>query len=195
MTVFLFAAVTYETPHFFLSQHTSLHVTFLIIGIPLRSRKRFWFVKMYLIKTNSVFKNVWKLPWNSKRVFLQLDHPQMTLGHINRRLLFKNSKEWSQGQSNIASVTFRYIKLCSVCLVLHALTRRFCNRDIMHRGPPLWSSGQCSWLLTQRSGFGSRRYQIFWVAMGLERGPLSPCESKWGAIWKKISGSGLQKWD
>jgi hypothetical protein len=27
--------------------------------------------------------------------------------------------------------------------------------------PPLWSSGQSSWLLTQRSGFYSRRYQIF----------------------------------
>jgi hypothetical protein len=27
--------------------------------------------------------------------------------------------------------------------------------------PPLWSSDQCSWLLTQRSGFDCRRYQIF----------------------------------
>jgi hypothetical protein len=57
--------------------------------------------------------------------------------------------------------------------------------------PPLWSSGQTSWLLTQRS----RRYQIFWVAVGLERGPLSPCESKWGVTWKKSSGSGLKNWD
>jgi hypothetical protein len=61
--------------------------------------------------------------------------------------------------------------------------------------PPLWSSGQTSWLLTQRSGFDSRFYQIFWVAVGLERGPLSPCESKWGATWKKRSGSGLENWD
>jgi hypothetical protein len=29
------------------------------------------------------------------------------------------------------------------------------------RRPPLWSSGQSSWLLTQRSGFDSRSYQIF----------------------------------
>jgi hypothetical protein len=28
-------------------------------------------------------------------------------------------------------------------------------------GPPLWSSGQSSWLQIQRSGFDSRRYQIF----------------------------------
>jgi hypothetical protein len=41
----------------------------------------------------------------------------------------------------------------------------------------------------------SRRYQIFWVAVGLERGPLSPCEDKWGATWKKRSGSRLENWD
>jgi hypothetical protein len=28
--------------------------------------------------------------------------------------------------------------------------------------PPLWSSGQSSWLQIQRSGFDSRRYKIFW---------------------------------
>jgi hypothetical protein len=28
--------------------------------------------------------------------------------------------------------------------------------------------------------------------VGLERGPLSPCESKWGATWKKSSCSGLE---
>jgi hypothetical protein len=28
-------------------------------------------------------------------------------------------------------------------------------------GPPLWSSDQSSWLQIQRSGFNSRRYQIF----------------------------------
>jgi hypothetical protein len=39
--------------------------------------------------------------------------------------------------------------------------------------PPLWCSGQSSWLHIQRSGFDSRRYQIFWEVLGLERGPLS----------------------
>jgi hypothetical protein len=34
-------------------------------------------------------------------------------------------------------------------------------------------------------GFDSRRYKIFLVVVGLERGPLSPCEDKWGATWKK----------
>jgi hypothetical protein len=44
-------------------------------------------------------------------------------------------------------------------------------------------------------GFDSRRCQIIWVAVGLERRPLSPCEDKWGATWKKSSGSGLENWD
>jgi hypothetical protein len=43
--------------------------------------------------------------------------------------------------------------------------------------------------------FISRRYNIFRIAVGLERGPLSPCEDKWGATWKKSSGSGLENWD
>jgi hypothetical protein len=34
---------------------------------------------------------------------------------------------------------------------------------------PLWSSGQSSWLQIQKS----RRYQIFWEVVSLERGPLS----------------------
>jgi hypothetical protein len=39
--------------------------------------------------------------------------------------------------------------------------------------PPMWSRGQSSWLQIQRSGFDSRRYQIFWEVVDLERGPLS----------------------
>jgi hypothetical protein len=39
--------------------------------------------------------------------------------------------------------------------------------------PPLWSSGQSSWLQIWRSGFDSRRYHIFWGIVWLERCPLS----------------------
>jgi hypothetical protein len=38
--------------------------------------------------------------------------------------------------------------------------------------PPLWSSGQSSWLQIQWSGFDSRHYQIFWEVVDLEQGPL-----------------------
>jgi hypothetical protein len=36
-------------------------------------------------------------------------------------------------------------------------------------------------------GFDSRRYQIFWEEVGLEQGPLKPCEYNWGATW-------MEKW-
>jgi hypothetical protein len=38
--------------------------------------------------------------------------------------------------------------------------------------PPVWSSGQSSWLQIRRPGFDSRHYQKKKV-VGLERGPLS----------------------
>jgi hypothetical protein len=53
-------------------------------------------------------------------------------------------------------------------------------------GPPLWSSGQSSWLRIQRSGFDSRYYQIFWEVVGLERGPLSLMSAIEGLLGKKI---------
>jgi hypothetical protein len=61
----------------------------------------------------------------------------------------------------------------------------------MELWPPLWYSGQSSWLQIQISGLDSRRYQIFWV-VGLERGPLS-LESKIVELLEgKSSGSGLE---
>jgi hypothetical protein len=39
-------------------------------------------------------------------------------------------------------------------------------------GPPLWSSGQSTWLQIRRPGVDSRHYQKKKV-VGLERGPLS----------------------
>jgi hypothetical protein len=43
--------------------------------------------------------------------------------------------------------------------------------------------------------FDSQRYHIFWVAVGLERGPLSHCEDKLGATSTKRSDSDLGNWD
>jgi hypothetical protein len=37
-------------------------------------------------------------------------------------------------------------------------------------GPPLWSSGQSSWLQIRRLGFDSRHYKK--KVVGLEQGPL-----------------------
>jgi hypothetical protein len=58
--------------------------------------------------------------------------------------------------------------------------------------PPLWSSGQSSWLQIQRSGFDSRQCQIFWEVMSLERGSLSLVITIEELLGRKSSGSGLE---
>jgi hypothetical protein len=58
--------------------------------------------------------------------------------------------------------------------------------------PPLWSSGQRSWLQIQMSGFDSRRYQIFWEVVGLDRGPLSFMSTIEELLERKSSDSGLE---
>jgi hypothetical protein len=55
-------------------------------------------------------------------------------------------------------------------------------------GPPVWSSGQSSWLQIQRSGFDSR---IFREVVGLERGPLSLVRIT-EELFQGNSGSGLK---
>jgi hypothetical protein len=51
---------------------------------------------------------------------------------------------------------------------------------------PLWSSG--SRLQIQRSGFYSRRYQIFWEVVGLERGPLTLVSTAEELLERQSSG-------
>jgi hypothetical protein len=58
--------------------------------------------------------------------------------------------------------------------------------------PPLWSSRQSSWLQIQRSGFDSRRYQMFWEVVGLERGPLSLVSAIEELLGRESSGFGLE---
>jgi hypothetical protein len=58
--------------------------------------------------------------------------------------------------------------------------------------PPLWSSGQSSFLQIQRSGLDSWGYQIFWEVVGLERGPLSLVSTTEKLLGRKSSGSGLE---
>jgi hypothetical protein len=64
--------------------------------------------------------------------------------------------------------------------------------DIINLGPPLWSSGQSSWLQIQRSGFDSRSYQIFWEVVGLERGPFSLVSTIEELPERKSSGFSLE---
>jgi hypothetical protein len=60
-------------------------------------------------------------------------------------------------------------------------------------GPPLWCSDQSSCLQIQRSGLDSRRYQIFWEVVGLERGPLSLMSTVEELLGRKSRGSCLER--
>jgi hypothetical protein len=53
--------------------------------------------------------------------------------------------------------------------------------------PPLWSTAQI-----QRSGFDSRRYQILWEVVDLERGSLSLVSTIEELLGRNTSGSGLE---
>jgi hypothetical protein len=58
--------------------------------------------------------------------------------------------------------------------------------------PPLWSSGQFTWLQIHWSGFDSMRYQNFWEVLGLECRPLSLVITTEELLGRKNSGSGLE---
>jgi hypothetical protein len=62
----------------------------------------------------------------------------------------------------------------------------------MEGRPPLYSSGQSSWLQIQRSGLDSRRDHIFWEVLGMERGPFSLVSKTEELLERKRSGSGLE---
>jgi hypothetical protein len=71
----------------------------------------------------------------------------------------------------------RSLLLFFCCSQLHSFWLTFlpqCYVNIIvipYLRPPLWSSGQSSWLQIRRPGFDSRHYQK--KVLGLERGPLS----------------------
>jgi hypothetical protein len=66
------------------------------------------------------------------------------------------------------------------------------GRNVTLTRPPLWSSGQSSWLQIQRSGFDLRRYQIFFEIVGLERDPLNLVSTIEELLERKSGGSGLE---
>jgi hypothetical protein len=60
------------------------------------------------------------------------------------------------------------------------------------RGPPLSSTAQSSWQQIRKSGFDSRRYQIFLEVVGLERGPLSLVSTTEELLGRNNNGSSLE---
>jgi hypothetical protein len=89
--------------------------------------------------------------------------------------MFSDTTCWTLNTTKVSHVVWHHS--CSVSWfwslqhLFHAMNQFRNLSDIIQ--PPLWSSGQSFWLQIQRSGFDSRRYQIFWEVVGLEQGPLS----------------------
>jgi hypothetical protein len=61
------------------------------------------------------------------------------------------------------------------------------NSNVILR-PPLWSSGQSSWLQIRRTGIDSRHYQKKKL-VGLERGPLSLVSTTEELLDRKVAAS------
>jgi hypothetical protein len=85
---------------------------------------------------------------------------------------------YAYNSTRLHGVVLEYLKPCDNFTLTYIIWRL-----------PLWSSGQSSWLQIQRSGFDSRRYQIFWE---VERGPLSLVSTTVELLRRKSSGSGLE---
>jgi hypothetical protein len=71
--------------------------------------------------------------------------------------------------------------LVNLILICYNLVDRLCGLVIRVSGYRSWGSG-----------FDSRRYQIFWEVVGLERGPLSLVRTIEEILEWKSSGSGLE---
>jgi hypothetical protein len=95
------------------------------------------------------------------------------------------------GARHVELVLMQIINTLKQCAyeVLFGSTDRESVKDT---GPPLWSSGQSSWLQIQGSVFDSQHYQISREVVGLERGPLSLVSTTEELLARKSSGSGLE---
>jgi hypothetical protein len=78
-------------------------------------------------------------------------------------------------------------------LYLHLQRNQFRFRFAYHQSrPPLWSSGQSSWLQTQKSRVRFPALPHFLSSSGSGTGSTQPRADNWGATWKKNSGSDLE---
>jgi hypothetical protein len=80
-----------------------------------------------------------------------------------RKLAFSTIIKPINKPNGVSSAQTRY-NVLNECLTHQFLSYNLSNKFyvvVLSHRPPLWSSCQSSWLQIQRSGFDSRRYQIF----------------------------------
>jgi hypothetical protein len=110
-----------------------------------------------------------------------------------------NRSPWQDSRSGFICTCYR-TSAWRRCTFLTASLSPICTTNRILQMPFLWfcipisfrSSGQGFWLQNQRSGFDSRSYQIFWEAVGLERGPLSLVSTIEELLQRRSSGSGIE---
>jgi hypothetical protein len=71
--------------------------------------------------------------------------------------------------------------------LLGEISAKYCEQRVQRD-----QRGQSSWLQIQRSGFDSRRYQVFWEVVGLEWGPLSLVSAIEELLGRESSVFGLE---
>jgi len=77
------------------------------------------------------------------------------------------------------------------CMDQYVCSQSVCSRLIFYIGRTQVYDRLCGLVVRvsgyryRGPGFDPRRYQIFWIVVGLERGPLSLVRSNWGATWIK----------
>jgi hypothetical protein len=106
------------------------------------------------------------------------------------------------GRQRLTAWTMAWPKASTWCLNLHLLAPVLvvilivfiANTNFVTR-LPLWSCGQSSRLLTQRSRVRFPALPIFLHSSRSGTDSTQPHEDKWGATWKKSSGSGLENWN
>jgi hypothetical protein len=112
-----------------------------------------------------------------------LGHPQHT---------DTSPKEWAYNISIYSSFRTTDETEVSTTVNVHVVVYAVVKEGNDVPQPSLWSGGQSSWLQIQRSRFDSRRYQIFWKVVGLERGPISIVSKIEVLLRRKSSDSSLE---
>jgi hypothetical protein len=137
-------------------------------------------------------KVIWKQSLGTSGVTLRTTFFRTTArssgGCGGRSLLFQFHK-------TVAN-SWKYERLLTSLLAsIYRVLRRFADPNSRYTTASVVSCSEFLAANPEFSGSIPGATRFFWVAVGLERGPLSSCEDKWGATWKRNSGSGLENWD